>query len=130
MLSINLFTKLACVGFFTFICWIILQADAGAPNIFIDLAAAIPAGDKLGHFWIYGTLAFMLNFAWRDSALRPMDLCLGSFCVLVFSLAEEASQGFFPSRTLDAGDVLADLLGVYVATWLSSRKFTSVSSAG
>lgn len=111
----------ASVLLFIFIGWIISQADAGNPNIFSSVVQRIPAGDKLGHFWLYGLLALMLSFAWREHPKRYFGLPLGCALVLFFALAEEFSQGFFPLRTLDLTDAAADYLGVQLACWFVGR---------
>jgi hypothetical protein len=110
-------------AFFTFICSMIYMADAGIPNAIMRVTATVPMGDKLGHFSLFGTLAFLLNWALRyrtfQAAHRPW--LWGSVLVLSFALLEECSQAFFPRRTLDATDALADVLGVWAFSLLSWR---------
>jgi polysaccharide biosynthesis protein VpsQ len=110
-------------AFFAFICSVIYMADTGIPNVMMQVTAAVPMGDKLGHFGLFGTLALLLNWALRyrtfRAARRPW--LWGSVLVLSFALLEEGSQAFFPQRTLDATDALADLLGVWAFSQLSWR---------
>jgi polysaccharide biosynthesis protein VpsQ len=110
--------------FFGFILWIIYEADRGADNIFMNAADSIPYGDKLGHVWLYGGLALLLNLLLnrRVVLIKSMRLQLGSVLVFGFAAAEELSQGFFATRSLDGWDLLADLLGVGIAAFLVNTK--------
>ena len=118
---LNKLIFLVAILYFSFIFWIIVEADKGVPNFFIDNVEAIPYGDKLGHLMIYGVLSLLMNLILQRFTFRFCALPVGSFLVLMFALAEELSQGFFPSRTLDIGDVIADVIGVYVAAFISAR---------
>ena len=71
-------------------------------------AIALRGGlDKLGHFLLLGALSlFAVGFFGRVRWLRVV-LTLG-----VLSALEEASQAWFPARTVDAGDLAANLLGI------------------
>lgn len=110
--------------FFGFILWIIYEADRGADNILMNAADLIPYGDKLGHVWLYGGLALLLNLLLnrRVVLIKSMRLQLGSVLVFGFAAAEELSQGFFATRSLDGWDLLADLLGVGIAACLVNTK--------
>lgn len=110
----------SAVLFFIFICWIIVQADRGADNFFIDHVRALPYGDKLGHLGLYGLLALLVDLALRQRKTSFFEMPMGCALVLAFALIEELTQGFFPSRTVDLGDALSDCLGIYLAAWLSS----------
>ncbi|WP_428242764.1 VanZ family protein [Gynuella sp.] len=107
--------------FVLFIARIIFLADTGAESIFFDLVKATPYGDKVGHFCLFGLLTLLLNWATRFRQLgcyrwRPY---LGSMLVVVFVVLEELSQGFFPTRTLDITDLLADAVGITVFSIIS-----------
>lgn len=108
-------------AFFLFICWIIYLADSGQDSLFFQLVRAIPYGDKLGHVVLYGLLAFLLNLALRGRSVRWLGLELqrGALIVLAFALLEEATQAFFPNRTLDWVDILSDVTGVVMFSYLS-----------
>lgn len=119
-----LLTRTAAIAsflLFTFICWIIFQADTGKPNFFIDAIRNIPGGDKLGHLWLYGLLALLLSYAWRHNPRRYLGMPVGCALVLAFAIVEETSQAFFPARTLDFADVAADYIGVQLAAWFMRR---------
>ena len=76
--------------------------------------------DKLGHFLMLGALSlFAVGFFGAARWLRVV------FVLAVLSALEEASQAWFPARTLDALDLAANLLGIllgaYAATHLARR---------
>ncbi|EDP69871.1 Vault protein inter-alpha-trypsin [Flavobacteriales bacterium ALC-1] len=109
--------RLITIVFFLFILWILFSADTGKKNIFFDFVNMLPNGDKLGHFFLFGTLTLLLNFALRfKSILLWQKLPLGTILVSVFVLLEELSQAFFPNRTLDIADLIADGLGILIFT--------------
>ncbi len=113
---------LPAIAFFSFLIWVIVAADSGAPNYFLQLAGSLPYGDKMGHVLLFGALALLLNFATkaRQVALGPVRLYLGVVLTLGFALLEEGSQLLFPSRSFELLDILADLLGVALATVLTN----------
>ena len=117
----NKLTFFTAVVYFVFICWIIVEANKGVPNFFIDNIRAIPYGDKFCHLMIYGTLSLLMNLILQRFTFRFCALPVGSILVLTFALVEELSQGFFPSRTVDIGDVIADVIGAYLAAFISAR---------
>lgn len=110
------------LAFFSFLLWVIVAADSGRPNYFLQLAALMPYGDKIGHVVLFAALALLLNFATkaRQVAFGPIRLYLGVVLTLGFALLEEVSQLLFPLRSFELLDILADLLGVALATWLTT----------
>ncbi|MBB1353021.1 VanZ family protein [Pseudoalteromonas sp. SR45-5] len=102
------------VVFLGFIVWIIYLANTAQHSIFFEFVASIPYGDKLGHFCLFGLLTLGANFAFKlkSFTLLSLKIYLGSSVVFVFVLVEELSQYFIPSRTLDATDLLADIVGI------------------
>ncbi len=112
-------TLSAC--FFIFISWIIYLANTGQNSIFFELVAAIPYGDKVGHFCLFGLLTLGANFALKlkEFELKFIQLYAGSTLVFLFVLVEELSQYFIPSRTLDASDLLADIAGILVFNFMT-----------
>lgn len=115
---------LAFIVLASFIGWIIYQADTGEKIHLFLLVESLPLGDKLGHFWLYGALAFLLNLSLKLRKYHWYGLSVyrGSLLVLVFALAEELSQQFFATRTVDAGDLIADVIGIAIAEFLLRRK--------
>ena len=80
-------------------------------------AVALDGGlDKVGHFFVLGGLSlFAVAFFGRHRGLRVV-LVLG-----LLSALEEASQAWFPARTVDAGDLAANLLGIAIGGWIAAR---------
>ncbi|WP_394147974.1 VanZ family protein [Shewanella atlantica] len=115
------------LAFFAFILWVIYLANTGASSVLFNLVGALPYGDKLGHFCLFGLLTFLFNLASRckSFAIGRLRLYYGTAAVTIFVVAEEISQGFIPSRTFDTMDLTADALGILGFTYLShliSRK--------
>ena len=116
---------LATALFGLFLLWVIFQADTGRDTVFFRFARSVPLGDKIGHFFLYGFLAFGLHLSLRLRCfrLRGWKLPTGPTILLFVVVAEEFSQAFIPYRTLDAGDLIADVLGVVLFTWLTCLPF-------
>lgn len=122
MFSSFRFLPFVAACFFGFILWIIVVSDIGGPNVLIDSVRAIPYGDKFGHMGLYAVLALLVNLSLKQHPQRYLGLPLGCALVLTFALLEELSQYFFPStRMLDIQDAVADMVGVYLAAWLSIK---------
>ena len=113
---------LPAVAFFSFLIWVIVAADSGQQNYFLQLAGSLPYGDKIGHVLLFAALALLLNFATkaRQLAVGSVRLYLGVVLTLGFALLEEGSQLLFPARSFELLDILADLLGVTLATLLTN----------
>jgi VanZ family protein len=72
--------------------------------------------DKLGHFLMLGALSlFAVGFFGAPRWRRVV------FVLSVVSALEEASQAWFPARTLDALDLAANLLGIASGGWIAAR---------
>lgn len=115
------------IVFFAFILFIIYSADTKTPNIFISFTRTIPLGDKLGHFFLFGVLTLLLNFAFKlkKITIAKLKIYTGASLVSIFVILEELSQGFLPSRTLSFGDLTADFVGISLfslLTYLIARK--------
>jgi VanZ family protein len=63
--------------------------------------------DKLGHFLMLGALSLFAVGFFGAARWRRVVFVLG-----LLSALEEASQAWFPARTLDALDLAANLLGI------------------
>lgn len=122
-------------GFGAFLVWVIALANAGQDAVFFDLARALPWGDKLGHFFLFGVLALVVNLAlggwsfalWRRPEVRVYG---GSALVFVFVAVEEMSQAWFPTRSCDGWDLAADTLGIAFFTWVTARVLKARSARG
>ena len=109
---------------FLFLLWMIVIADMGSKNFFFEWVRSIHNGDKMAHFILYGVLTFLLNRALELRTLTFLGYKLqwGALFVLSFAIIEELSQYFFPSRTLSAADVIADMIGVSLFSYLSAKQ--------
>ena len=72
--------------------------------------------DKLVHFIAYGGLTGLLGFA----AYLDKRVLIGCV-VLAIGALDEIMQSVVPGRFADAGDFLADALGVMCAIWMIGR---------
>lgn len=91
-----------------------LAGDSQSGSKVGALVGQIPAGDKVGHFLLFGTLAYLVHrsFLRRDqSVLRWVCLTLAVAALVV---AEEFTQLWLPNRNFDLGDIVADLLGILI----------------
>lgn len=104
------------VAFFGFISFIIYQADTAHYNYAFHMVGKIPYGDKIGHIVLYGFMAFLLNYGLRGKKWSRQQI--GSLVVLVFSILEEISQSYIPSRSFDFADIAASVTGIILFTIL------------
>jgi len=100
---------------------LIVAASVAAANHRLPRVALDGGLDKLGHFMMLGGLSFLaVGFFPRARWLRVV-LVLSALSAL-----EEASQAWFPARTVDAGDLAANLLGIVLggacAAYLTRRR--------
>ncbi len=98
------------LGFFIFISSIIFIADSANYNFALRWVGAVPYGDKIGHVVLYGIMALLLNYGLSYKKIKGLPL--GAVLVLIFAILEEFSQIYFPSRTFDLKDILADIIGI------------------
>jgi hypothetical protein len=101
-------------GFFLAVAAIIFAANHGQLPHFIYALYRFPGGDKVGHFMLMGILTFFVNMA---LPLRPADkpwrsLLIGSILVTVAVSIEEASQGWFKTRSLSWADLACSYAGI------------------
>ena len=104
------------IAFFGFIGFIIYQADTAHYNYAFHMVGKIPYGDKIGHIVLYGFMAFLLNYGLGGRKWFKQQI--GSLLVLVFSVVEEISQLYIPSRTFDFADIAASVAGIVLFTIL------------
>lgn len=103
-------------AFFAFLVLIIYQADTAHYNFAFKMVGRIPYGDKIGHIVLYGIMAFLLNYGFEGK--KWFKIQIGSLIVLVFSILEEISQAYFPSRSFDLADIMASIVGIIIFTFL------------
>lgn len=86
---------------------LVTLADTGSLPLGVLVSRNLLWGDKLGHLVLFGTLAWLLDRSWQ----APW----GSLTILILAGIEELSQVFFPLRSVDPWDLVADLAGVWIA---------------
>ena len=74
----------------------------------------IPYYDSVGHFMLFGMLAFSLDHALfhRTSKFTGREFPLGSMLVAVYATLDESVQYYSSTRTFDLGDLSFSLLGI------------------
>jgi hypothetical protein len=120
------------IGFFMFILWIIYLANTGEKSIFFDFVRSFPYGDKVGHAGLFGflTLVAVIGSKFRCFNFGKFKIYHGATWVVLFVVGEEISQAFIPSRTFDLVDLVADVVGIAVATCMAykGRRYFSKSA--
>jgi hypothetical protein len=108
--------RLALFSFGLFLCCLVGLADSGRGRWLFGMAESIPGGDKLGHFILFGLLAFLVNLVLQATVVRcgRLTILKGSALVVVIVIAEEVSQLFFASRSFELLDLAADLAGIWI----------------
>ncbi|CAA6821393.1 MAG: Trypsin [uncultured Sulfurovum sp.] len=108
------------LSFFLFIGFIIYLADTADHNFAFRMIGAIPYGDKLMHALLYGVMALLLNYGlnFRSHNFLGFNMQVGALIVLAFAGLEELSQYWFPSRTCDLMDFIADTVGVVLFSFI------------
>ena len=108
------------LSFFLFISFIIYLADTANYNFAFRMIGEIPYGDKLMHGFLYGVMAFFLNYGLNYKNFHSLQI--GAIIVLIFATLEEITQYWIPSRTFDLGDLLADFIGVVLFSFIQWGK--------
>ena len=114
--------KIAALLFLLFVLAVVVAADRGVLAAPIRTLYDFPNGDKVGHFCIYGTLAFLLAAAFpRPLRWGRLSIPIVILVLMVFIATEEYSQRFFVTRTADFIDLLCSWLGCLAGSWLALR---------
>ena len=108
----------------------IVLADLGRLPGFLAVIYAFPDGDKLGHFGLYGILAFLLvSVIHINEKQKPWrNAFLSCSVLIVFIGIEEVSQILLDNRSADPLDFICSVVGVIVfgcVAWLVKRKKVS-----
>ena len=88
----------------------------------LPLSLSFPYADKLMHFLMFGLAAFWLHL-WLDGRrlrLGPLRPPLALLIAFGLALPEELAQHFARARSLEALDLISDLAGMLVFTWLAA----------
>ena len=124
MKPIRILTALA----FLAIIVIILLADFRIIPKRVFTLYDFPYGDKIGHFFLMGLFALLVNLSlnMRKISVFSLNILLGSLIVIILSTIEEFSQSFFPSRTASFIDLAASYLGIFfignLSVWIPALK--------
>ncbi|NVK30334.1 MAG: VanZ family protein [Gammaproteobacteria bacterium] len=103
---------------------IIYLANTGQGAGLFRMFRRLPHGDKIGHFMLFGILAFMANRAlcFKTITVGRFKVLVDSIWVILFAAVEELSQHYIDTRSLDVYDFLADVAGVWVFARLSNKR--------
>jgi len=117
--------------FFSFISWIIVQANKGIGNIFFEIVHLIPYGDKLGHFSLFACLSLLtiIAFNYKYLLIKEYRIPFGAVIVLILAIAEEVTQLFLPNRNFDVADILADIAGIFIVVLVFNKFSANTHSA-
>jgi VanZ family protein len=109
---------------------IVIFAGLGRLGGVLNTIHAIPLGDKLAHFLLVGSLAYVVNISLRGSGVQlfGVRILYGGLLIFWVMTLEEISQHWLTSRRFDLGDMLANTLGVLVFSYLAARQFKNVNS--
>ena len=102
---------------------IIAAADRGTLPLLLQRVYNYPAGDKVGHFVLFGGLAFLaaLGFPRRTQPVAGVSLPVSTLVIVVLVTLEEASQAWFPGRTASLWDLLASYAGIVTGVAAARR---------
>jgi VanZ family protein len=80
--------------------------------------------DKLAHVILYCIATYLGHRVFKRRRLRILTCSLPLFPVLfgIFTTVEEICQSLSPYRTLDAMDLIASFIGIFLGYWLAQRE--------
>lgn len=83
----------------------------------------IPHYDSIGHFLLFGLLAFTFDHALKEKDVRVWgrSLPLGALLVACYACIDESLQFFSSARSFDLTDLFFGLLGVVVFVFVGRR---------
>jgi len=109
-------------AFLVFLLAVAIAADRGTLPQWIKGIYRFPNGDRVGHFALYGILAFLSVRAYpRQVSIAGRSLPLAVLVVVLLAALEELSQFWFPLRTPDWLDLTAGILGIFTSTLFKPR---------
>ncbi len=109
--------------------WIINVANSGGSNFILEAVDNIPNGDKIGHFFVMGTFAYLVNLFLECKTFRlgTINVLKGSAIVFVFVFIEEITHMFIRTRTFSYMDLLSDVLGIVAFGILAVKTYPAIS---
>ncbi len=120
--------RIVAIGFTAFLAWIIHEANTGGHNFIIETVDTIPNGDKLGHFFMMGFFAYLVNLLLECKTFKvgSWNILTGSVVVWIFVVLEEITHMFIRTRTFSYLDLLSDLLGIIAFSLLAIKTFPMI----
>lgn len=120
--------RVVFLGFTAVLTWIILVANSGGSNFILRAVDAIPNGDKIGHFFVMGFLAYLANLLLGCKTFRMWgrNVLTGTVIVCIFVVSEEITQIFIRTRTFSFMDLLSDFLGIMAFSILAVKSYAAV----
>ena len=117
---------LAWVCFLSFaglLLWLLWTVDSGPDPRLLRFMERFPLADKVGHFFLMGSLSLLLDLALgaRELDVLGWRVPRGSLWIASLVTLEELTQIFIPHRTFDLLDLAADFGGILVAAAIVSR---------
>ena len=108
----------------------IVTADVKSTSYLLNFVGRIPYGDKIGHFVLFGTFAFLVNLSLgaRSFGFGRFNYLLGSLIVLLVITIEEFTQIFMRGRTFSWLDLLCGYAGVLVFGELARVIYRKISA--
>ncbi len=109
-------------GFCLHVSFVLVIALSAYVEILPTHHKAIPYSDFWGHMILIGMLAFFLDGVFEFRPLLPGKaewLRLGPVIILTIAAVEEAAQMLSPNRTASLKDFVADVLGIFICSWLA-----------
>jgi len=109
--------KLIAMLFFLFMLLVAYWANTNRMPELLKVAMEFPYSDKLGHFILYGILAYLLTVAmpFRWVKILRWNFPLGAVLAVVFATLEEISQLFFVTRSASFVDLFSGYSGIMAA---------------
>ena len=109
--------KLLALFFFLFILLVAYWANTNSMPEFLKAATEFPYSYKLGHFVLYGILAYLLTVAmpFRRVTVLRWSIPLGVVLAAAFATLEEISQLFFITRSASFIDLFSGYSGIMAA---------------
>ena len=116
-----MFVRFLLCGFVIFLVSIIYMVNSGTlPDVW-NFLYGIPYLDKIGHFFLMGTLSVLANLSLRCRTFQLVGkpVMVGTVVVIIVVRREEFSLAFIATRSCDAADFAADLAGILVGAWIA-----------
>ncbi|MDZ8187677.1 MAG: VanZ family protein [Nostoc sp. ChiSLP02] len=83
-----------------------------------------PYYDTILHFLLLGIAAYLGHLALNKRKIQifNISLPLTPFIIIFFCIIDEIIQFFVPYRSFDLVDLVADVCGIVLFTWLAERQ--------